>query len=118
MLSPYLSRSNDDSYARGVLSDKAYERGKARSLISIKMCMISWIIELFGTSLTVSLTFLRKFGFRKIHYPYLFIMYVVIPFTHLMNDEETKGIIAEENWLQGTRHMLGLYVEPKPNNET
>ena len=28
-----------------------------------------------------------------------------------MNDEETKGIIAEENWYQGIKHMLGLYKD-------
>ena len=80
------------------------------------MCMISWIIELFGASLLVSLTFLRKFGFRKLHYSHCFIMNVVIPFTYLMNDENTKGIIAEENWLQGLKHMLGFYNEQKPIN--
>jgi hypothetical protein len=26
-----------------------------------------------------------------------------------MNDEETKGIISEEGWYQGIRHMLGYY---------
>ena len=80
------------------------------------MCMISWIIELFGTVLLLALTFLRKFGFRKLHYPQCFIMNVVIPFSYLMNDEDTKGIIAEENWLQGLRHMLGLYSKPTPNS--
>ena len=31
-----------------------------------------------------------------------------------MNDEETKGIIAEENWYQGIRHMLGIYKRVTP----
>ena len=36
-------------------------------------------------------------------------MNVMIPLAYLMNDEEIKGIIAEENWYQGLRYMLGKY---------
>ena len=35
-----------------------------------------------------------------------------------MNDEETKGIIAEENWYQGFRHMLGIHVPLRPERST
>ena len=41
-------------------------------------------------------------------------MFVVIPFIHLLNDEDTKGIIANENWYQGLRHMLGIYIQVAP----
>ena len=40
--------------------------------------------------------------------------FVIIPIVFLMNDEETKGIIAEENWYQGIRHMLGIYKRVAP----
>ena len=40
------------------------------------------------------------------------IIFVAIPFAHLLNDEMTKGIISEESWYQGLRYMLGIYVEP------
>ena len=38
-------------------------------------------------------------------------MDVIIPIVYLMNDEETKGIIAEEGWYQGIRHMMGIYIK-------
>ena len=38
-------------------------------------------------------------------------MNVIIPIVYLMNDEETKGIIAEEGWYQGIRHMMGIYIK-------
>ena len=43
-------------------------------------------------------------------------MNMIIPFVYLMNDEETKGIISEENWIQGLRHMLGVYNQSKPED--
>ena len=40
-------------------------------------------------------------------------MYILIPFLHLLNDEETNGIITDENWYQGMRNLLGIYVPPE-----
>ena len=108
-------RDNDDSFARGVLSNKSYERGQKRNLVSIKMCMTSWMIELSSTLCFVSFTFLHSFGLHNLHYPDCIIMNFIIPLAYLMNDEETKGIIAEENWYQGLRYMLGRY---KPSGTT
>ena len=39
---------------------------------------------------------------------------IFIPFLHLMNDDDTKGIVFEENWFQGIRYVLGLYKK-KPD---
>ena len=75
--------------------------------------MISWMIELSSTLCFVSFTFLHSFGLDSIHYIDCIIMTVMIPMAYLMNDEETKGIIVEENWYQGLRYMLGKY---KPSN--
>ena len=44
-------------------------------------------------------------------------MNVIIPIVYLMNDEETKGIIAEEGWYQGIRYMLGTYNRVKRRAE-
>ena len=78
------------------------------------MCIISWLIELTGTLFVVFSPLLQGFGIHNIHYPDCVIMYVIIPFVFLMNDEETKGIITEEGWYQGLRHMLGFYNQVMP----
>ena len=75
------------------------------------MCFISWLIEIVSGSFAVSFSALRSLGLHNLHYPDAIIMNVIIPLVHLMNDEETKGIITEENWYQGFRHMLGLYSQ-------
>ena len=44
-------------------------------------------------------------------------MFVLFPFLHLMNDEDTKTVITEENYYQGIRHMLGLRKVIPENNQ-
>ena len=114
-----IYRSNDESYARRVLSDESYERGENRRVVSLKMCFISWLLECLGMTFAASLTLLHSYGLHNLHYPDCIIMNVIIPIVYLMNDEDTKGIIAEESWYQGIRHMLGIYnrvqvLEPAP----
>jgi hypothetical protein len=75
--------------------------------------MISWLIELISTALSFSFSYLHSLGLHHLHYPDCILMNIIIPLCHLMNDEETKGIISEENWYQGFRHMLGLYEQEK-----
>ena len=41
-------------------------------------------------------------------------MFLVIPFMHLTNDEDTKAILADEGWYQGLRNLLGIYNEVEP----
>ena len=107
----YFCRSNDESYARKVLSEASYERGENRRLVSLKMCFLSWLLECVGLLSMASIIYLRTLGLNNIHYPDCIIMNVIIPIVYLMNDEETKGIIAEEGWYQGIRHMMGIYIK-------
>ena len=109
-------RTNDNSYSRGVLSERSYARHKKRNLISLKMCFMAWIYELFSIASSLMTPFLQRLGIPNIHSVDAIVMFVVIPFCHLMNDEETKEIINEESWYEGIRHMLGIYVEKPPQN--
>ena len=109
-------RSNTDSYAKGVLSEANYEYGKKRSLVSMKMCSISWLIELV-CSLNVLVIAITVFGpltsnsswHTYVNYPDCICMFVIIPLVHLLNNEDTKGVIATDGWYQGLRHMLGIH---------
>ena len=109
-------RSNDDSYSRGVLTDKAYIRGKKRSIVSLQMCFMGWLYELLAMISAIIAPFLHNFGIPNTHWIDPIAMFVAIPLCHLMNDEQTKGIIGEENWYEGIRHMLGIYIE-KPQKQ-
>jgi hypothetical protein len=75
---------------------------------------MGWLYELLAIGSTLITPFLHKHGIPNLHFPDAIIMFLVIPFLHLMNDEDTKGIIFEESWYQGLRHMLGIYNEKVP----
>ena len=77
------------------------------------MCFMAWMYELIATFSMAFLThYLLKQGIPNMYYLEAIIMFVVIPFVHIMNDEDTKIIILEENWYQGIRHMFGIYTSP------
>ena len=111
-----ISRNDDDSYARGVLSKDMYASGKKRGVVSFKICMICWLIELLSTLSFAFWANLRSFGLHNLHYADCITMFVIIPIVHLTNDEETRGIIAERDWCQGFRHMIGVLPKLSRNN--
>ena len=117
-----MPRSNDDSFEHGVLSWRQYVDGQARSIVSLQMCYMGWSYELLANVFIVLSPTLHKYGMPNVYMVDAIVMFVVIPFVHLMNDEKTKGIISEENWYQGLRHMIGMNKEaqrispiPQPN---
>ena len=74
------------------------------------MCFMAWMYELLATLSAGLSPYLHKLGVPNLYYPDAIIMFVVIPFVYLMNDEDTKTIILEKNWYQGLRNVLGLYT--------
>ena len=80
----------------------------------MKVCIITWLVEFFSTFSFVAYTSLKTFGYRKLHYPDCIITFLIIPAVYVINDEETRGVIAEENWYQGFRYILGMRNEVIP----
>ena len=81
------------------------------------MCIISWLIEIFGTACHVLFIWLMNhMGIAGLHYIEAITMFIIIPCVHLMNDEETKGVIADKGWYAGTKYMLGLQKVEKTSN--
>ena len=87
-------------------------------MTSLSVCFLGWLLEVFLTVLIGLFTLLKEFGFEKdFYYPYFeffqaFFRAIVIPFVHLINEEETKTVITEENWYNGIKYALGLYRKP------
>ena len=104
----YLYRHADDSFVKGVLTVESYEYGKTRTMVSLKLCFLSWMYELFGTAVTVLSPTLHSLGIRYYYYVDAIIMFLVIPFCHLMNDDETKATIIEKGWYHGFKFMAGF----------
>ena len=86
-------------------------------MVSLKVSFIGWLCELFGSvmsSLTPKLLF--ESGFSHMYYFDSLIMFVIIPFVYLVNDEEVKGVIYEKGWHKGLMHMVGNTNEIAPQN--
>ena len=115
----FHSRSNDEGYANGALSDDIYERGQKRSLVSLKVCMITWAIEVFSSLVFVAIPSFDSFQLKYVkirifHHIDCIITLIIIPAVYIINDEETRGVIAEEGWYQGFRHILGMHNQIIP----
>ena len=70
--------------------------------------MITWVIEVFSSLMFVAIPSFDSFGYRSFHHIDCIITVIIIPAVYIINDEETRGVIAEESWYQGIRHILGM----------
>ena len=109
----FFIRSNDASFARGVLAKQSYIRRKDTRMVSLQMCFMGWLFELVAIVFACLVPLLHHFEIPNLHMIDCTMMFVLIPFFHLLNDEKTNGIISDENWYQGMRHLLGIYIPPE-----
>ena len=73
---------------------------------------MSWLYEFFAMLSAILAPMLHELGIPNHYMIDAIIMFLIIPLTHLLNDEDTKQIIMEENWFQGIKYLLGLYKNP------
>ena len=95
---------------RGIVSQNTHTKDKKRSVISLEICCMSWMYEFFAIISAALTPMLHEYGVPNLHLIDAIIMSIVIPLPHLLNDEDTKQVILEENWYQGIRYMLGMYT--------
>ena len=92
-------------------------RGEKRSLISLQMCFMGCIYEILASIAALLSALLgsqiQEFSIPNIHFPDVILMFVVIPFVHLLNDEDTKHIIFAHGWIQGIKYVLGINKDRK-----
>ena len=90
------------------MSVKTLEYDNSRRIISFKICFIGWLLELVGSAMTLLTPTLHSVGLSNLYYPDAIIMFVLIPFLHIVNEDETKGIIAMNGWFDGLRYIFGI----------
>ena len=99
-----------------MLTQETFEYGKRRALVSLKICFLSWLYELTGTIMTAVSPALLSLGMKHQYYIDAIIMFLGVPILHLINDEDTKGVIVEKSWYWGVRHMAGFRHQITPQN--
>ena len=110
----YFCRSNEDSFLRGVVSEELYDDANKRRIVSLMICFISWLYEMIGVVFTVLTPTLNDLGLCYLYFPDAISIFLIIPFNHIMNDEDTKAVIADQGWIQGIRHMLNIRNQVEP----
>ena len=116
ILNLFFCRDANDSLLKGVLTQQNYEYGHSRTMVSLKLCFYSCLYELLGTVITVVTPTLYSLGIHHQYYVDAIMMFLVIPFLHLMNDEITKAVIVEQGWYQGVKYMAGYHDQAAPQN--
>ena len=77
------------------------------------MCIMTMMYEFICSLFVVMSPILKyKYGWQNTSFTDPVCMFVIIPFLQLMNDEDTKEIIFDENWFQAVKFILGIYVPP------
>ena len=106
----------------GAISEESYTRGEKRSLISLQICFMASMVEMFAMATAILSGFLgaqlQELSVPNIHFPDAIVMSVVIPSIHLLNQEETKGIIFENGWYQGFKHVFGRCTDAENENRS
>ena len=74
----------------------------------MKICFIGWFLELVGVISIAMAPNLYELGLSNPHYPNAIIMFIVIPFLHLMNDQDIKSAIYDHGWYYGLKQMFTL----------
>ena len=100
----------------GVYNDEQYHQSRKRSIISLQMCFLGFLIEIMDNIFIVVIESVLKYkyGFSNTYLCDVVLMFVMNPFLLFLNDDDTKEIIGQEGWIQGLKFMLEIY---KPQAE-
>ena len=106
----------------GAISEDSFVRGEKRSLISLQMCFMGWLYELLAIvagllGALIGYQMQHELSIPNIHFPDVILVFLLIPFIHLLNDEDTKGIIFDRGWIQGIKFVLGIHKDLLPGEE-
>ena len=95
-----------------MLSDESKQMRRRRNSINIKITLLSWILEFISGMFILVVRRLRKNDYlsaRMMNWMVfidVFLYFVVIPCTYVLNREVTKRIIIMENWYQGIKSIF------------
>ena len=117
-------RTQTGGFIDRLLSDESKQMRRRTNLINIKITFLSWIFEFMSGIFLLVLGLLRENGhlstktFDLLYYIDIFLYFVIIPCTYVLNREVTKRIILMESWYQGVksifcgRHSSNSAAEP------
>ena len=99
--------SNENSYKIQIIQENDFEYGNKRRLVSLKICFMGWLYEIVGVVLTLLTPLIKELISFNVSYVDAVLMFVILPATFFINDEDTKTVITDEGWIEGGKYMLG-----------
>ena len=102
-----FSSSNENSYKIQIIREEDFEYGNKRRLVSLKICFMGWLYEIVGVVFTLLTPFIQELISFNVSYVDAVLMFVILPVTFFINDEDTKTVITDEGWIEGAKYMLG-----------
>ena len=104
----------DEIRFKDILSEVSLQRRRKVNSVNMKTTFICWLVEFAGSFLFIFGPFItahRNVGWGIIQILILFVYFILLPFTYLMNSSETKNAIADSNWVSGIsvvfHHIIG-----------
>ena len=118
-------RSQNKSFLDKALSEEVRTRRRRRYTISIKMTITSWSLELVTGAISLVNTLIfghydsLEIATQVLVAVHVFLYFVVIPSSYLLNTEVTKDRIVEKGWTNAIpRERRKNRVTPIANEET
>ena len=68
---------------------------------------MGWLYEIVGVVLTLLTPLIQELVSFNVSYVDAVLMFVILPATFFINDEDTKTVITDEGWIEGAKYMLG-----------
>ena len=114
----YDRKSERQGIVSKTLSEKVRMRRQRRKTINIQMTIISWFIEFIAGIANLAIYFLYKEAvvLALLGLFNIFVNFVVIPGTYILNTEDCKRFIIEQGWIKSLRRMRhSTRVSPSQN---
>ena len=116
----YDRKSESQGIVSEILSEKVRTRRQRRKTINIQMTIISWLIEFIAGIGNLAIYFLYDENDIVALFAMftIFVNFVVIPGTYILNTEACKRFIIEQGWIVSLSRMCNsTRVSPLQNED-
>ena len=104
----------DEIRLKNILPEISLQRRRKVNSVNMKTMLICWLVEFAGSALLIFGPFItghRNVGWGVIQVLILFVYFILVPLTYLINSSDTKKAITDFDWSSGVsvvfRHIIG-----------
>lgn len=111
ILIKYFSRSDAESLFKEIISKERHDELATRRMVSMKVCGIGLFCDFAGGIFRMLSPTLRMIGMKYSFLPEVFdafMIFVMVPCFHLLNDEDTKTLLTQKKYYQAFKQICSL----------